>query len=190
MSQMNWTLNVSLVTARRYTMRTSTPWEFTSLTPVVVNHSTCTAIWTVSGRSSRGDWMALLTSTATGPAMLMALVTLTVNTGWVWRTFIASLRGQHPPSSECPSLILREWRSLPLTVSFLLATLPPTIASMLLAMEALQVMACHDPMVHGVILAMPMQLTGVGSRVITTPSSTLTWRSEQFEEQSIKYREL
>ena len=56
------------------------PRECTPLTQVVVDPSRCTAIWTVSGRSSRGEWMALLTSSATGPAMLMASVTLTVNT--------------------------------------------------------------------------------------------------------------
>ena len=31
----------------------------------------------------QGEWMALLTSTANGPAMLMASVILRVNSGWV-----------------------------------------------------------------------------------------------------------
>ena len=59
------------------------PQECTPLTQVVVDPSRCTAIWTVNGRSSRGEWMALSTSTTTGPAMLMASMTLMANTGWV-----------------------------------------------------------------------------------------------------------
>ena len=74
-------LNVSLVTARRCKTVAAPPRECTPLTQVVVDHSRCTAIWMVSGRSSGGEWMALSTSTATGPAMLMALMTWMVNTG-------------------------------------------------------------------------------------------------------------
>ena len=224
-SQVDSAPNISLVTVRRYTTVAVPPQECTPLTQVVVDPSRCTAIWTVSGRSSRGEWMVLSTSSATGPAMLMASVTLMVNTGWVWRTFTASLRGLNAPSSKCPSLILTVWRHLPLTDSSLSAMLPPSIASMLVAMQALQVIPWAHTMVqpsvhltrtvihllaivpsntkaHGgikpaiqatstdstsvdLMLAMLMELTGKHSKVITTPSSTLQWRSEQFEEQSI-----
>ena len=83
------------------------PLECTPLTQVVVGHSRCSVIWMDSGRSSRGEWMALSTSTATGPAMSMALVTLTVNTGWASRTFTASLQEQKLPSSKCALLTLK-----------------------------------------------------------------------------------
>ena len=48
-------------------------------------------IWKDSGRSSRGERMALSTSIANGPAMSMASVTLTVSTGWASRTFAEQL---------------------------------------------------------------------------------------------------
>ena len=78
------------------------PLECTPLTQVVVDHSRCSVIWTDSGRSSRGEWMALWTSIATGPAMSMALVTLTVNTGWASITFTASLQEQKHPAQSVP----------------------------------------------------------------------------------------
>ena len=81
-SQVNRAPDISLITARRYTTVAAKLQECTPLTQDVVDHFRCTAIWMGSGRSSRGEWMALLTSTATGPAMSMALVTLMVNTGW------------------------------------------------------------------------------------------------------------
>ena len=54
-SQLNSAPDIFLVTARRYTTVAAPPQECTPLTQVVVDPSRCTVIWTVSGRSSRGE---------------------------------------------------------------------------------------------------------------------------------------
>ena len=98
--QVNSAPIISLAAAKRCTVVAAPPLECTPLTQVEVINFKSFVYGTDSGRSSRGERMVLLTLQLHGPAMSMASVTLTVNTGWASITFTASLQEQKLPSSN------------------------------------------------------------------------------------------
>ena len=100
--QVNSAPIISLATARMCTVVAAPPLECIPLTQVVVGHSRCSVIWTDSRRSSRGEWTALLTSTATGPAMSMALVTLLANTGGPQEYSLSHFKNRMHPAQSVP----------------------------------------------------------------------------------------
>ena len=65
----------------------------------------------VDGPSSNDAWTDQSASTGAGIAMLMALASSTVNIGWVWRRYTASLPPRGGPSSTLTCTTVTEWAS-------------------------------------------------------------------------------